>query len=199
MKKRMFLSTVLMTLVLLLAVTTATFAWYQATAGQVSLKEQTPTGTLSVENNAVDAGNIQVVVTWTTDPLPSNVNYTDQSGKSFYYNGVVDEDHKVEVANPVVTSTVAFSLALEGDELDKKAAAGTYTITFTATGEVKIGNSAAEAQAVTTEGSTATHTFTIGADGTITVGSTGTVHFGFIGKDEVQNGDGGTIKASSVA
>ena len=37
MKKRMFLTTVLMTLVLLLAVTTATFAWYQATAGQTTV------------------------------------------------------------------------------------------------------------------------------------------------------------------
>lgn len=200
MKKRMLLSTVLMTLVLLLAATTATFAWYQSTAGSFGLTSQAETGNLSVQNNSVSLGNVTVTVTWQAEnTLPKNVNYTDVNGKSYYYAGQVDAAHKLEVADPVKTGEATFTLSLVGDVAELQAVSGTYVITFTASGEVKIANTADAAVKVGAEGSTATHEFTIGTAGTITEGQTGTIHFGFIGKDQVQTGAGGTIKATAVA
>lgn len=197
MKKRMFLSTILMTLVLLVALTTATFAWYQASAGDYALTENAATGKLNVADNSLAAGKVTVTVTW--GEKSSNVNYTDTNGDSYYYNGLVDEAHKVKVASPVATGTAAFTLSLVGNDLDKKAAAGTYTITFTADGEVKIGNSVSAAIAISNSGSTATHTFTIDSNGNISVGSQGSVIFGFMGTDAKQEGASGSITATALA
>lgn len=61
MKKRMFLTTVLMTLVLLLAVTTATFAWYAAVEGNVSGKVTTEEIVTSSNTYTVGALKIEVV------------------------------------------------------------------------------------------------------------------------------------------
>ena len=198
MKKRMFLSTILMTLVLLLAVTTATFAWYKASSGSLTLTEQAPTGALYVKDNSVELGDVSVTVSW-SNQLPNDVNYTDTTGKSYYYAGKVDADHKLEVANPKATSTVGFTLTLVGDTASLQALSGTYVITFTASGELKIGVTEEAAIAVDTAGSTATHEFTIGNAGTITEGASGSIIFGFIGKDVLQTGAGGRISATTVA
>lgn len=57
MKKRMFLSTILMTLVLLVAVTTATFAWYSAAKTGKSVVDATD-DTVSTAANELGVGNI---------------------------------------------------------------------------------------------------------------------------------------------
>ena len=88
MKKRMLLSTVLMTLVLLLAATTATFAWYTA-GGQTSLvANATDSESISTAVNEYNmSGTFTVTVEFATpDGAPV---LTDTLGKTYYYAGAV--------------------------------------------------------------------------------------------------------------
>ena len=170
------------------------------------------TGTLSVKNNSNELGDIYVNVAWGSDSNAGKVVYTNDSGKTYYYNGVVDNAYRVGPLTPngtteLASSTIGFTITLSANadgtgtptSDDFIAAAGTYTLTFTATREVKIGSDAATAIAVTSEGSTFEHTLTFNSSGTITAGETGTIHYGFMGIDDTQTGAGGTIEFTSVA
>mgnify|MGYP003291101262 CR=1 FL=1 len=80
MKKRMFLTTALMALVLLVAVTTATFAWYQAAeGGKTAIVETQDITTSSTEFKAG-----AVTVKFTLSNPTTNVGPTDQAGNIKY-------------------------------------------------------------------------------------------------------------------
>ena len=84
MKKRMFLTTVLMALVLLMAVATATFAWYQAnTNNNVSVADQTQSITTS--SDAVTVGALQVSVKF-SDAALTDLGPVDSSGNVKFVN-----------------------------------------------------------------------------------------------------------------
>lgn len=84
MKKRMFLSTILMTLVLLVAVTTATFAWYTATTKGATVVS-TDTSSIKSATQTVDLGAITATIT--LKDASNNVKLTDVRGHSYYYAG----------------------------------------------------------------------------------------------------------------
>lgn len=80
MKKRMFLSTILMTLVLLVAVTTATFAWYsasiQSSDTKVSLSTATNTAagaSMSVQLELFTNQGANIAATYTDEEVKENV------------------------------------------------------------------------------------------------------------------------------
>ena len=125
MKKRMFLSTILMTLVLLLAVTTATFAWYKAEQGNVDLTS-TDTASLTANTTTVTLGAVTFTVefgsvtegtkpTYTSDAFAGTA-LTDGAGVSKYWTGSAavpyEATNKVGVAKATVTASVA-----EGENL----------------------------------------------------------------------------------
>ena len=86
MKKRMFLTSILMTLVLLLAVTTATFAWYtaggnKANAGEAAHKTVNVAGNAYTDNGGVFVFNPTLTV---GNEKPA---MTDANGNVKYYVG----------------------------------------------------------------------------------------------------------------
>lgn len=108
MKKRMFLTTVLMALVLLMAVATATFAWYSATEGGRTAEAQSVNMTTS--NATYQAGAVKVKFVLTN---PSeNVGPTNQAGEIKFVT-----PSKVEVKAPEGTyakeGTVTWTVTIE--------------------------------------------------------------------------------------
>ena len=115
MKKRMFLSTILMTLVLLLAVTTATFAWYTVgAAADAQGVEDTDTSITTAANN-YSAGGVTFTAVLGT-PSKSAVQLSDDNGQTFYY--LADGTTKVEDKSSTLDSkygliTVSIEAALK--------------------------------------------------------------------------------------
>ena len=127
MKKRMFLSTILMTLVLLLAVTTATFAWYQAQAGNVGYGSA-PEQSVTTAANGYNAGGFQVNVAF--GELGANAPVlTDASGKTYYYAGDKDGAEILDSSAAPKSNTVAFTVTVTytGDITDDDALADLWT------------------------------------------------------------------------
>ena len=56
MKKRLFISSILMTLVLLVAITTATFAWYQAALSAGIAQDSATSASLTTMQSHVENG-----------------------------------------------------------------------------------------------------------------------------------------------
>ena len=96
MKKRMFLSTILMTLVLLLAVTTATFAWYSAATGAGHSEEGAAVNTITTATNDFSAGSVKFTASLTE--VSGTPHLTDLSGKTYYYAGATKDSAKVEAS-----------------------------------------------------------------------------------------------------
>lgn len=119
MKKRMFLSTILMTLVLVVALTTATFAWYQATAGQVGYGDA-DTATINTAANSYATGDFTVSVEF---GVPSGAPVlTDSLGKTYYYAGevsgaeILDGSAGPKSGSVVITVKVTYGGAGLSDE-----------------------------------------------------------------------------------
>ena len=87
MKKRMFLSTILMTLVLLVAVTTATFAWYEATAN-ANAKVDADTVAVGTQASGLTVAGYYITVEY--DAVATSVDLTDPEGNCWVIsNGVL--------------------------------------------------------------------------------------------------------------
>lgn len=113
MKKRMFLSTILMTLVLLVAVTTATFAWYQATAGSLTAND-TDESSISTAVNPYESGAFTVTVEFgatTGTPILTNAD-----GETYYYAGAVTGSEVLD-SNPAgaVSAAADFTVTVSYD------------------------------------------------------------------------------------
>ena len=148
MKKRMLLSTVLMTLVLLLAATTATFAWYQATQG-AALNNVSSTETIDSASSSIAVGNYYVKVDLTADIAA--VELSDKAGKTYVVsNGALAlataGTTKRQLSSTASDYTVTVSeteggAALTGDALKAALAAigeGTYVVNGTAGGYLRL-------------------------------------------------------------
>ena len=120
MKKRMFLSTILMTLVLLLAVTTATFAWYQASGAQATPSYQSAAA-ISTGANTFGEGSFDVKIS--VNAAATNLAFTDENGLTAYYladgttlvENVAIPVEQVAQADGTVTITITYTGALEDD------------------------------------------------------------------------------------
>lgn len=125
MKKRMFLSTILMTLVLLLAVTTATFAWYQAQAA--SAQKRSDEVAVNTADNGYAAGGILFTVD--VAAVSEKLALSDNNGDTWYYVGsskVKDTTNPTDMAEVTVTVTAAKADPTNLASLDELLAA--YTL-----------------------------------------------------------------------
>ena len=186
MKKRMFLTTVLMTLVLLVAVTTATFAWYTASSGNAELGQHTVT--VDTADDTISIGNVKLNIALSnvsTDVGPSD-KALGSEGKVIFVVGnaqrVVEAPYELEgTATWKITAEMAKTVVdgnvTEWEEADAAALAsiaGDYTITFTA----ENARIAAATGAVALEDSVQSYTVSINVStaGVISVTS-GTLYF----------------------
>ena len=140
MKKRMFLSTILMTLVLLVAVTTATFAWYSAAQGAANLTSSDQ-ASVAAKTETVELGSVTFTVSFdgVTDAF-DGVDLTDESGKSYYWTGSKSVEYTAAKAYGTASATVTASVA-EGEDLEDAlvnlvGAGKTVTLVITASGQV---------------------------------------------------------------
>ena len=180
MKKRMFLSTILMTLVLLVALTTATFAWYSAS------------GQASATLNGIDATQVQAAEdSYSLEALTisakfagtdyaegkfADVDLTDVNGQTYFLqNGtlvnVSDQATKWNGSASVVVSIKLGSeeIAVNDGENDSLARyAGTYTVTVSGAGLVRVRNSAPEKEENGADAAATSFTITISDKGVVT-------------------------------
>lgn len=205
MKKRLLISSVLMSAVLACALGTGTYAWYAATEGSF-VKGTLDSATISAVDNAYRIGNITINVDL-TDPSGS-VKLSDTDGYSYVLvGGAKTRDTTVAQNDASMYGTTTVSVSAEttrgaatADEL--KAIAGTYTITITATDQAKISLVDGAGAIAATKGNEVTVTFTISDAGVIGDLSKSTVYFAMQGDAEVENADtnvpSGTVKVSNL-
>lgn len=205
MKKRMFLTTVLMTLVLLLAVTTATFAWYQASNTQAFTTEST-TGSLETSGTSGQVGNLEFVFAFAgtgAEYAIQDVELTDKDGITWVYNaqGVLVEANNQQALKKTEAVTVTLSDIKDNgvsvEEANWSQFVGTYTITLKAGQKVKLAASAAAAEKAALEAEV-TFTVIIAADGKVSYANN-TVYYGMDGTGSTKNQNvSGTINATKV-
>jgi len=153
MKKRLFISSILMTLVLLVAITTATFAWYKASNTGSAAGNVTATGTLSASNQTVSLGQVKINVAVHTGFDDNKVLVlTNMAGRSYYVVGgnateIMADDfstgnnHKQGTATFDVTITGRNAADTEDVSLTADMLAGvqgTYIVSVAASGAVKL-------------------------------------------------------------
>lgn len=133
MKKRMFLSTILMTLVLLVAVTTATFAWYQVTSES---KTSVVSATIETADDEYSIGD--VTVKFTLKDAAGNIGPVNTDGKIFLEdendNLIALPDNAYDKYGSVIWEvTVVFDAEKMTKEEAYKQIAGEYTVTVSGT------------------------------------------------------------------
>ena len=165
MKKRMFLSTFLMTLVLLLAVTTATFAWYTASVAGEAAGPEAIRQDIGTADNTYNSGDLTFTVTFGTEDL-SGIIPTDSVGDVYYipYEGA-SYDEWIKDTNASSSEerckVVKVTLTVSGgtgdvtlDALLEAISKETYTVTVTPGENVKVSfEGVSEAYAATSEAS----------------------------------------------
>lgn len=136
MKKRMFLTTALMALVLLVAVTTATFAWYQAsTTGTITPQDKSHNVGTSSEVYEVGALTITVNFDGTITNLgpvdtDGNVKFLNSKGQEVY-NKKYNVQNYYDTYGSVTWSVYAEIGGEEASSADLSAYVGTkFTVIF---------------------------------------------------------------------
>ena len=127
MKKRILISSVLMSAVLACALGTGTYAWYVAGAGAMQTATATATVT-TAKDNTVSVGNLKFVLSLDNDTTPDLV---DNTGKTYYWKSVAGGEVIQDTTKRAVDSlTVAVTTAPTADEL--KSIPGAYKLSITA-------------------------------------------------------------------
>ena len=159
MKKRMFLSTILMTLVLLVALTTATFAWYTATAGKAGFGSG-DVAQITTSDKSYSIGNVTLNV-----ELSNVSNDVGPTSKELGPNKVVVMSNGVErevaifyKAEGVATWTISATMNKDSSSTEQVKAdaaalasiAGDYYLVLTAT-NARITNDRTSGKAVDLE------------------------------------------------
>lgn len=206
MKKRMFLSTILMTLVLLLAVTTATFAWYEVSSTGKTANLSTPDATVTTVGGTFEAAAVTLNGSLVVEPSVALTKASD--GKSYVLvngqNVVAQNDgtiNKVGLATlSILWPSDVTSLPVADANAIYATFAGEYVVTISGT-DLRFFNiadpEAAEPTAVEVAAPSIQLTVTLNADGTIDIEDSGEFYFAVTGKDGVQeNGVTKTIVAS---
>lgn len=159
MKKRMFLSTILMTLVLLVAVTTATFAWYTASSSVAAKQTQDQMNSITAASNEYGvSGNVTFALQFggtdynstPTESYNSKV-LSNRFGKTYYYVGSVKtEDTSSTIASKVGTGTVTITTAATQQQLQALANGATvkYQIKLVAGGQMVVDTTTTSAAGV---------------------------------------------------
>ena len=166
MKKRLLISSVLMSAVLACALGTGTYAWYAAsTEGTVSVTETTGGSITTNTAPSITKAGLVCAITAT-----EKVDLSNNEGESYYI--VSGKAVKNTSANVTGAGSYTLSFAPGSSDDAKRAAAGTYTLKLTASEGAVV--SLTENG---TYGATIEFTVVIDADGNFTSGATGT--FGY--------------------
>ena len=206
MKKRMFLSTILMTLVLLVALTTATFAWYTVSSSGSASLAATSEDLVTVKGSYT-AGAVTLVGDITTS---DSVALTDENGVSWVIaNGNLVKAQNDAELDKIGTATLSISWpeltgTAEEKLAQKLAYAGTYTVTISGD-RVKLSktNDAEDDENVwayeATAGAAIELTVTISdVDGSISIENGGVFYFAVDGEGAVDNNDGADLKVFPI-
>ena len=123
MKKRLLISSVLMSAVLACALGTGTYAWYKAEAGEKTIAQAT--ASVSTTENEYTAGGVTLTLSVTNSGTPDLVN---EDGKTYYLSGsnLVDD-----TAGNVKYGTLTLGVTCNDSADDKAAVAGTYNLVLT--------------------------------------------------------------------
>ena len=165
MKKRLLISSVLMSAVLACALGTGTYAWYAAsTSGSVSVSNTTGGSITTKEAPSITKASMTCAITAT-----ETVDLSNDDGESYYIvSGKAVQNNAADV-----TAAGSYVLSFVGDDADaKRAAAGSYTLTLTGTeGAVLCLTENGEYSA------TITFAVVVDADGNISTGGTGDFYY----------------------
>lgn len=201
MKKRLLITSALMTAVLGASLATGTYAWYSATEGTF-VKGAMGSETISTVDNAYSVGDITLNVVF-ADPS-GEVKLSDTDGYSYVWvGGVKTKDTSVAQNDASMYGTIGVSITATttrgnatADEL--KAIKGTYNLTVTASGQAKISLESGAAAIAATKGNTATIVVTISDAGAISLDKS-TIYFAMQGDEAKTDGsEAGSVTATNL-
>jgi len=203
MKKRLFISSILMTLVLLVAITTATFAWYSAASGAGAVSSST-TGTLTAEGSAGTLGSLEFEFSFAgtgTSSAIKPVELTDDSGDTYVLNSSGTPMLATNQAELFKVETL--TVTLTGIEYAGETVAsanwgdyqGTYTITLKASGKAKLAKTEAAAKTASLEAEVS-FTVIIASNGTVTYGTGDNLNVVYFGMDGTGSGNNAHISGA---
>lgn len=183
MKKRLLITSALMTAVLGASLATGTYAWYKAGEVGNSYAEAVKVNTISTKENSYTTGSFKVEAILGT--VTDKVDLTDKNGNTYYYlpNGTTLVNAG-EAATKTGTSDVKIKITYTGAEgtnlnadeisaLWKTLKITEVKVTLKAEGQVKVGTTSTAAVAVETPANAIDYTFetaeiTFADDGTYT-------------------------------
>lgn len=172
MKKRLLISSVLMSAVLACALGTGTYAWYEATTAGGAVSANTASATVATGDYAANVGSLAVNFTIVAS---QDVALTDPDTGLLSKVMVGTEALDAVDAKKVGTYTVTCAWADTYNEAARKEVANTYTVTLDTEGLVVLlseNNSAKEKEV-----DTITITYTVDSNGAVSVTDGGTGYF----------------------
>lgn len=123
MKKRLLITSALMTAVLGASLATGTYAWYQAAAGSATVSQAT--ADISTSTNEYAVGGITLVLSVTNSGTPDLVN---EDGETYYFSGANLVD---DTEGNVKYGTLTLGVTCAASANDRAAYAGTYNVVLT--------------------------------------------------------------------
>lgn len=195
MKKRLFITSALMTVVLGASLATGTYAWYQVSAGGVSLANNSGTITTGTDTT------FEAVELSAEFSQIDKLALTDSNGKSYVYVNGVKNDVTGTTEMPKFDEV---KLTLSGSGVDWATIAGNYTVTVTTEAPVRLSLTPESVYAGTTS---VTYDVTIDANGLKLTSAEGagsssldlTFYVSVAGAEEVETNVGGSVTASIAA
>lgn len=161
MKKRLLITSALMTAVLGASLATGTYAWYAVSTNRAQM-----TSVVGSVGSKVDVDSIAAAGLVGTFSTLDQVDLSDYTGKSYYLSGTkAFLDSEADIENK---GTFTIDWADDTTAEQMAASAGTYTITITAGGQVYLSETENSAYNGV---KTLTYDVTIAPDGTITGGT----------------------------
>lgn len=171
MKKRLLITSALMTAVLGASLATGTYAWYQVTADSSATATEV-SATVGVLAPDVSIGALEFTITIGGADYNAgagklaSVDLTDNEGASKYYvtNSQIPE-YSAQKASGSFTVTISDNAA---NAVERSAYAATYTFNIQASGNLRIAEDQENVYKDAAKAALLTVTYTINADGTVT-------------------------------
>ena len=204
MKKRLLISSVLMSAVLACALGTGTYAWYTASGGSESY---TPATSGQIGTYTGDYSTEGFVIAATIGAMADDIVLTDNNGLTWYYVGDTLKQDTTENLKTTASTNVGVTITYSGEGLtdaEVKAAwevldIDSITLTVSKTERIKIADDAATAAKTGEDVSFNLNVSDISfSSGVYTNANVGTVHYGVSGltEEEVENNSVGTISVT---
>ena len=129
MKKRLLITSELMTAVLGASLATGTYAWYQAASGSVGAA--TNSGTIQTSASDHSINGVELGVSYSSIPTLA---LTDTDGNAWVY----DAGETKVTYNGSNAKYTAVTITVGNEDENYSAIAGTYTVTVSATGAARV-------------------------------------------------------------